>query len=98
VGKNLPQNGLGPQILPQFTVYIPTVDIFDGKHEGNGPRSEVGPGISSGDHHAYLEPGKEEDLTGFERVIYVPTAKEKPMEARWGRVFCVVENHSFKHP
>ncbi|CAL1148755.1 unnamed protein product [Cladocopium goreaui] len=33
-----------------------------------------------GDHHAYLEPGKEEDLTGFERVIYVPTAKEKPME------------------
>ena len=35
---------------------------------------------SPGDHHAYLEPGKEEDLNGFDRVIYVPTAKEKPLE------------------
>lgn len=35
----------------------------------------------SGDHHAFLEPGKEEDLSGFDRVIYVPTAKEKPLEA-----------------
>ncbi len=33
-----------------------------------------------GDHHAFLQPGKEEDLNGFTRVIYVPTAKEKPLE------------------
>ncbi|CAK9055131.1 unnamed protein product [Durusdinium trenchii] len=33
-----------------------------------------------GDHHGFVSPGKEEDLSGFDRVIYMPS-KETPMEA-----------------